>query len=920
MNHLTEGQRYISEMEPELGLGTLTDIESRRVLIDFYGSGCQRKYSIENAPLKRVVFKVGDAIETRNKLKIIIDHVQLKDGLLYYREKSCVIPETDILDTISFSSPQDRLKSGFYDTNRLFELRYDLSQARYQYTKSDVMGFLGGRVEMIPHQFYIAHEITSRYIPRVLLSDEVGLGKTIEACLILHRLIISERIGRALIVVPESLVHQWFVELYRRFNLTFRIMNQNHCKLLEISDKNINPFMDDQLIICSYAFLESDKKRRIQAEQAGWDIILADEAHHMDETSSFYRFFENLTRNVNGLILITATPEQPGQKNHFSHLKLIDPVKYHHFETFSKEMIQFRKTAEKADGLIQKINNLNVNSKEKKVYQHELSDILDCFGPGRAIFRNTRSVIRGFPQRIPHIHEFFGRRSQVDQANLEFLSEYGADKNDTHYSLEGDLRVSFLKELIEKTGDDKILLICQSLQKSLKIEQALKQIINVKVAQFNETMSLIQRDRSAAWFSDKHGAKLMICSEIGSEGRNFQFSNHLVLFDLPENPELLEQRIGRLDRIGQTQDIHIHIPYIKGSTQEILVNWYHTGIDIFKTNVSGLHHIFNKFKQDLHNLIDYSLSGKGISYKRLDTCVRSTREFTRYISEELKHGRNRLLEMNSFKPDVASDLLAEIDIFNKFNRPDRLILELFDHFEIDQDEIDTRTYKLSLDQVSETDFPVPVLKKDGMIATFDREKAVVREDIDYLSWDHPMITGSMELFLGTEQGNCACAEIDTNGSPEILLEALFFLECVAPKGLYMNRFLPHTPIRIVINHALEDVTQTYSYDSLKDKIKKSDSDWISVFPELLGNLLPEMISVSETKAGYQAVKIKKSGLMKIEDVVGREIDRLKALNEMNSGVRVEEIKLAEKEMIQLRHHVEGSRIRLDSIRLIKAGS
>ena len=115
-----------------------------------------------------------------------------------------------------------------------------------------------------------------------------------------------------------------------------------------------------------------------------------------------------------------------------------------------------------------------------------------------------------------------------------------------------------------------------------EISEKLQEIINVNCAHFHEGMTLLQRDRSAAYFSEDEGARILICSEIGSEGRNFQFAHHLVLFDLPDDPELLEQRIGRLDRIGQTETINIHVPYKKGSRGEFLARWYHEGLGAFE--------------------------------------------------------------------------------------------------------------------------------------------------------------------------------------------------------------------------------------------------------------------------------------------------------------------------------------------------
>src|SRR5690606_15884430 len=112
---------------------------------------------------------------------------------------------------------------------------------------------------------------------------------------------------------------------------------------------------------------------------------------------------------------------------------------------------------------------------------------------------------------------------------------------------------------------------------------------------FHEDLTLVQRDRNAAWFAEPDGAQILLCSEIGSEGRNFQFAHHLILFDMPVHPELLEQRIGRLDRIGQKKGITIYIPYLLGSPQEFLVRWFHEGLNAFNANLEGGNMIFKLF-------------------------------------------------------------------------------------------------------------------------------------------------------------------------------------------------------------------------------------------------------------------------------------------------------------------------------------
>ena len=115
-------------------------------------------------------------------------------------------------------------------------------------------------------------------------------------------------------------------------------------------------------------------------------------------------------------------------------------------------------------------------------------------------------------------------------------------------------------------------MICAHAQTAIDLENALRVKEGIRAAVFHEGLSIFERDRAAAYFAqEEDSAQVLLCSEIGSEGRNFQFAHHLVLFDLPNNPDLLEQRIGRLDRIGQTQTIRLHVPYFEDTAQQLLL-------------------------------------------------------------------------------------------------------------------------------------------------------------------------------------------------------------------------------------------------------------------------------------------------------------------------------------------------------------
>src|SRR5699024_6490087 len=132
------------------------------------------------------------------------------------------------------------------------------------------MGLAGPKIELIPHQLYIADEVSRRHAPRVLLADEVGLGKTIEAGLILHRLLLAGRVERALLLVPDSLTHQWLVELLRRFSLEVTLLDEQQ-SLAQAGD---NPFDSGQLVLASQDWLFANPHRQRQAEACRWDLMI----------------------------------------------------------------------------------------------------------------------------------------------------------------------------------------------------------------------------------------------------------------------------------------------------------------------------------------------------------------------------------------------------------------------------------------------------------------------------------------------------------------------------------------------------------------------------------------------------------------------------------------------------------------------
>ena len=244
------GQRWVSDSEPELGLGIVLRAEFGRVELFFPAANGHRQYALKSAPLRRVQFLSGDRIKLHDGASLLVESSEECDGLLVYRAEGREVKEAELSDTISFSTPEARLMAGQVDDLHTFDLRAEALSRRCRMRKSAVRGFTGGRVDLIPHQMFIAAEVASRLAPRVLLADEVGLGKTIEAGLILHRLHLTGRADRVLVLVPEPLIHQWFIELLRRFNLLFSIFDEERCRSIQANDAEANPFLDSQLVLC----------------------------------------------------------------------------------------------------------------------------------------------------------------------------------------------------------------------------------------------------------------------------------------------------------------------------------------------------------------------------------------------------------------------------------------------------------------------------------------------------------------------------------------------------------------------------------------------------------------------------------------------------------------------------------------------
>ncbi len=935
MNNFIPGQRWISSNESELGLGLVLEVAYKRVTVLFLASNEKRIYASDNAPLTRVMFAIGDIIESVDEEKITVVNIIEEEGLLTYVGKDesgaeIHLEEIELNHNIQFNKPQDRLFTGQIDPNAWFLLRYQTWQHQKQHQQSPVKGLFGGRTSLIQHQLYIAHEAANRSAPRIMLADEVGLGKTIEAGLILHQRLINGLSKRILIIVPESLLHQWLVEMLRRFNLRFSIFDEVRC-LEESGDSGFdaedddnafllnNPFANEQCILCSQQFFSRHPSRQKQALAVDWDMVIVDEAHHLEwsqhAASPEYQFVEQLGLLSPSLILLTATPEQLGQESHFARLRLLDADRFFSFSAFVEEEKQFEPVAEAAKLLLsdqplnadiqQQLAKLleednvgtllkNLNDPEESMSARDalLKILVDHHGTGRILFRNSRQTVRGFPERERHAYPLSTQASPDDWEN--------------------DPRYVWLVATVRQLTGQKALLICKHAHTAIALEQTLKNRAGIAAAVFHEGMTIIERDRAAAYFADRDSpARLLICSEIGSEGRNFQFAHHLILFDLPTNPDLLQQRIGRLDRIGQKQTIQIHVPYIEQSEEAILYQWYDEGLDAFRSNSSAASRVADILHDDLLAVLQHP------NPENTAELISKTKKLNSEIETQLQHGRDLLLELNSCRKDIAMDLIDHVNILEKQGSLWPYLEDLFECYGVETEFHSPDCFIIKPgDHMRVSHFPG--LQEDGITVTVNRQIALAREDMQFYTWEHPTVSAAMDLVLSSETGNAAISIVRHNAlkAGQFLLECLFIVECSAPLELQVNRFLPATPVRILIDQHLKDQTQAIDHRSLVENRSSFDLQQIVGFVNNQRQHITKMLNLAEQSAKNDLQHLINEATKTMLESQTAEIKRLARLKKINLSIKADEIDYL-KDMTLLAHEsIQAAQIRLDAVRFI----
>lgn len=908
------GQRWISEAETDLGLGLVQSVDFRMVSVYFPAQDETRTYATQNAPLTRITFVAGDTVPMHDGSVITVRETEEIDGIMFYHNGERYVPETLLAASIQLNSPSDRLFTGQIDNNNLFELRQSALQRLATLRRRPFYGLLGARTSLLAHQLHIAEQVTQDALPRVLLADEVGLGKTIEAGMILHRLIRLQRIQRVLVLVPDHLVHQWLVEMIRRFNLYFSVVTR-----ADFDEEDGEAFAGGQLFICPMTLATSDMAAA-DILSDDWDVVVVDEAHHLQWTPDYqddgYRLVDQLSRIAPSVLLLTATPEQLGIEGHYARLRLLDPERYPSLDAFLAEQEAYRPYAELAGAIAA---DQELSAAQSELLASSLPDLadskdkarltealIDRFGPGRALYRNTRHSVAGFPKRRPEISELALPESYMD----------AADALHPHAGIVGwaeeDPRTSWLVDLMNANKGQKFVLITHDVDTVLALEQHLWEKHGVACSVFHEDMDMVERDRAAAYFADhEQGARLLICSEIGSEGRNFQFASHLVLFDLPFNCDLIEQRIGRLDRIGQKNDIRIHIPVFADHATGRWASFLNEVFDCFSHPNPTAQPLLDKYLSDVQACVM-----DGQSHGDLADTLKHERQA---LETQYEQGRDRLLELHSCPPGRARDNAREMSITHIEDEA-----ELNDFIELFADAFGLEITELGGDCITIAPGDhmlvpdLPHLPEDGFMATTHRDVALSRDDVQFLSWEHPFVDQALELITSGPAGNAAVGYIENHdyNTGDCFIQLQFAARCPAPRALQIERFLPPDAMHLTMTP--------------KGDLKVNEPDLGEFVLALKKGTARGLVEQKEAQVRPLILKLEKMGMGQLDKMITRalnkaseayadRIQRLEALAQHNPAISGYAIAAVREEKEQVLAAIAKAQLVLDSVRLVFCG-
>jgi len=666
------------------------------------------------------------------------------------------VPKSDVFlqsDSVPVSSLSDLKKNVFLNC-----IKNPLSDILYSYNTN--------RLTPEPHQYKPLIKFLNSENNRILIADEVGLGKTIEAGMIYKEIDRREELKVSLVVVPSSLTLKWKEEFAIRFDEDFEIKKTTQFLnfIEEFDNFNTSKLIHERIIISYHTLRDERVMQKLKESFFEVDFLIIDEAHTMrNADTSTFASGKLITSMSEHIIFLTATPVQNSLSDLFNILSLLEEDYFKDYSYFSK-MISPNALIHKLIALIRNNYPLDeiqsfISNNIESIHVPEVAQIftdISCLSAmdntqkidyidklttadhlsfiinrskkkdvGRSIPRNAKSVIVEITQEeqdyydaviafvkfiYPHVPQGFitimpeRMASSSMLASLEsfrqikksgrILMHDEEDNSETYYDIidEEKMAVSYLDDILAKgeligTDDSKFLKFQEILEDldAQKIKQKIVfsffkktlDYLEVKLQNLGYRVGKIHGDfsveeRFLVIKSFKNGEfDILLSSEVGSEGLDMQFCNVVINYDLPWNPMRVEQRIGRIDRIGQKFDkLHIFNLCIMGSIEDRIYNRLYSKLGIFENSIGELEPILGDLEKQLNisELIDLSpeemdtklhLTELALKRKELEIKEQNA-EVEKLINDDINYEAREHTFLNVHKVDILQEQSKKI--------------------------------------------------------------------------------------------------------------------------------------------------------------------------------------------------------------------------------------------------------------------
>lgn len=886
-------------------LGVVQAVEAKRVTVRF-DRGDTMTFNADSGVITRVGFQAGSQVRriSDGSIGVVLEEVS---GQVYPTWKVAFpgafanVAEVGVRPAI-INDPLQRMRSGQLGTADAFNLRAVAADYWTAHRHNELVSLAYAHVDLKPHQVSVVHRVISKYPYRFMLCDEVGLGKTIEAAMIIKELRARGQARRVLILVPAGLARQWQFELKTKFNETFAIYNANTVRYLKDQKGIVNPWTDHDSIIASHTWASWKDARRKEIASVEWDMVIVDEAHHArlhrngstERRTQLFRLVQDLVARPEfarrAALLVTATPLQLERYELYSLTEMLDPILFaserdfvRHIESLSglnravehlegwdasmdgelldaaPDVARFLEVPEEeAARLLTERGAFEVAKMLRE--RHRLSEVL---------IRNRKSVVQGFQPRSAfrwevdlsseekQIHELMdsifekgfrlaeetnqnavgflmvmlqkllasssrallkslrGRRDRLLAGLAKPLTPESAEEG-----LEDDVEASSVVaglapgveneigeidqviDLLAAVGrDSKAQVLFDQLARLLEEDAEPKVLVFTEFRETQEMLSALlaprwavhtfhgqlspaEKDAAVDAFRTGRGPQILLSTEAGGEGRNFQFCHYLVNYDLPWNPMKVEQRIGRVDRIGQENPITIFNFHVRGTIEGRILDVLERRIKIFEEAVGGLDPILGEAENDIRKALRLAQKERDAAMDRLGRHLEQRVAAARDAEKKLN---DFILQDKSYSAEIAQVAMqAKAPIsYEEFETFLLKLLHAANAFLGPRQENGER--RVVFHPPFAMEHPELLQGQEARRVCFDPRLRIESELVEYLGFGHPIVDALVKRV--TEERQDGAAAVRRVSSTHLDRPGWQFNWRIAVGGLRPNEFI-----------------------------------------------------------------------------------------------------------------------------------